>query len=171
MGGEQNRLLCGSMLVGGGSRTKIPVSCVERGRWEYVSPHSRPAPVPPTMRHLLKQMAGCDISGRFAGQASLWQTSGESTAAASVLGRENLSDTLDTHGAGGRPAEKPVLRRGLFGDRRRVRRQVRRIDLFDKPATLQKLWDRLDQRILIDALELRDNRASGTHGSVKLYKK
>ena len=46
------------------------------------------------------------------------------------------------------------------------------VDLFDKPATLQNLWDRLVQGIMIDALEICTikRQTSGKGGSVKLYK-
>ena len=55
-GGKQNRLSCGSILVAGRSRTRIPVACVERGRGSTRPGSScRGFCCPPTLRHLLKR--------------------------------------------------------------------------------------------------------------------
>ena len=37
VGGDQNRLVNSTILVGAGSKMKIPVSCTEKGRWAYKS--------------------------------------------------------------------------------------------------------------------------------------
>jgi hypothetical protein len=173
-GAKQNRGLCMSVLVGGRSRTTLPVSCVERGRWEYLSPRFAPGSCcPPTLRHLLKLATCAAGAGRFAGQASLWQAIRRKHGATATRSeRENLSDTLDTH----RDSVEALRRNlpyveGSSGIAVAIGGKVVSVDLFDKPTTLQKLWDRLADGIAIDALEICmiKRRTSGTDRSVKLY--
>jgi hypothetical protein len=49
---------------------------------------------------------------------------------------------------------------------------VASIDIFDKPATLQKLWDRLVLGLALDAVEVGDaeRAVDGSDISVELYK-
>jgi hypothetical protein len=112
-------------------------------------------------------------AGRSIGQASLWQAiRRKHRATATRSERENLSDTLDTH-----RSRVEDLRRNLpyvedsSGIAVAIGGQTVGIDIFDKPATLEKIWDRLVQGIAIDALEICmiTRRTSGTDRSVKLY--
>ena len=77
-GAKQNRVLNTSVLVAAASKTAIPVSCVERGRWRYVSPHfaSGGSHSSPKLRHILKksvsQSAG-EGRGHESDQAGVWK--------------------------------------------------------------------------------------------------
>ena len=94
-GAKQNRILRSSVLVAGRSRTRIPVACVEKGRWRYVSRKFRSGSCcPPTLRHLLKGGSpggGCD-------QTRMWAEIRHRHRRLGVRSRSaNLSDALDTH--------------------------------------------------------------------------
>ncbi len=166
-GGKQNRILASSVLVAGRSRTRVPVACVERKRWEGSSPLLKAGPCcPPSVRHLLKEEA----NGR---QSRIWQTiRRKHRATATRSATENMSDAMETR----RDAVEDLRRNlpypeGASGIAVALGGRVVGIDIFDKPATLSKLWDRLVQGVAIDALEAPDMafQASGADVAVKLY--
>jgi hypothetical protein len=66
VGAKQNRILDRTILVQAGTKTAVPVSCVERGRWDYRSERFAPAPraAYPELR-LAKRLGG--------GQGAVWQ--------------------------------------------------------------------------------------------------
>ena len=154
-GAKQDRVLRSSVLAAGGSRTRIPVCCVERGRWEYAGRRFAPGSCcPPTMRLLLKQAAYSAGSGRFAAQASVWQAVRRNhRATATRSERENLSDTLDTH----RDRAEDLRHRlpwpeGASGIAVALGGRLVSVDVFDKPETLARIWGRFVDGIVFDAL-------------------
>lgn len=65
VGAKQNRILDRTLLIQAKSRTAIPVSCVERGRWSYRSKRFAPAPraAHPDLRRTKREGGG---------QAQVW---------------------------------------------------------------------------------------------------
>ncbi len=165
-GGKQNRILASSVLVGGRSRTRVPVACVERGRWDDSRRFTAGSHCPPSLRHLLKEEA----NGR---QSRIWATIRRKHRQLGVHSPTgNMSDALDV-----RQEAAENLRQGLrcpedaSGIVVAPSGRVVTIDLFDKPATLERLWDRLVQGVVLDAMELQDSKcqAEGNDVAVKLY--
>jgi hypothetical protein len=166
-GGKQDRVLCNSVLAAGVSRTRIPVACVEPGRWDCESPaFASGSCCPPSLRHVLQV-------GGNARQARVWATIHERHRRLGVRSPTgNMSDAL---GVLREAAEE--LRRGLpyaegaSGIAVALGGKVVGIDLFDKPATMAKTWDRLVQGLVLDAAATPDaaRRASGSDVAVKLY--
>jgi hypothetical protein len=158
-GAKQNRVLNTSVLVAAGSKTSIPVSCVEQGRWHYRSRqfasggHSSPK-----LRHVLKKSVTESARagrGHDSDQGSVWNEVGrqmKSLGACSPTGA--MSDTMDFHRdrlAEFRERLKYV--EGAAGVAAAVGGKVVSVDLFDKPATCRKVWDRLLTGLVMDALE------------------
>jgi len=171
-GAKQDRVLRSSVLAAGGSRTRIPVCCVERGRWEYAGRRFSPGSCcPPTMRLLLKQVAYAAGSGRFLGQASVWQAVRRNhRATATPSERENLSDTHRDRAEDLR--HRLPWPEGASGIAVALGGRLVSADIFDKPETLAKIWGRIVDGIVLDALAAPDTRrqASGADLPVKLYR-
>ena len=165
-GGKQNRILCSSVLVGARSRTRIPVACVERGRWDDSRRFTAGSHCPPSLRHLLKEEA----NGR---QSRIWATiHRKHRATATRSGTENMSDALETR----RDAVEDLRRNlpyadGASGIAVALGGKTVGIDIFDKPATCKAVWARIVESLLLDAPGMPDSkrRASGSNVSVKLY--
>jgi hypothetical protein len=164
-GGKQNRAVRSSVLVAGASRTRIPVACTEPGRWEDDSrPFTAGSCCPPSLRHLLKEEA----NGR---QLRIWETIRRKHCRLGIRSRtEDLSDAMEAR----RDAAEDLRRNlpyaeGASGIAVALGGKVVGIDIFDKAATLERLWDRLLQGIALDALADTGCRAIGSDVAVKLY--
>ena len=166
-GGKQNRILASSILAAGTSRTRIPVACTESKRWECDSrPFKTGSHCPPSLRHLLKE-------GANGHQSRIWATIRRQHCRLGIRSQsENMSDALETR----RDAVEDLRRNlpyaeGASGIAVALDGKVVGIDIFDKPETLAKLWDRLLQGIALDAPEMPDLKcqASGSDVSVQLY--
>src|SRR5262245_55800708 len=78
VGAKQNRILNTSVLLPARSKVKIPVSCVERGRWSYVSRHfgSSGSHSPSKLRHALKSSVSESLAsgaGHRSDQGKVWE--------------------------------------------------------------------------------------------------
>jgi hypothetical protein len=159
-GAKQNRVLNTSVLVAAHSKTPIPVSCVEQGRWRYrtkqfVSGGSHSSS---KLRHILKKSSYKSMKagrGYASDQTGVWnEVSRQMDSLGSVSETTAMSDTYETYQ--GRLAEfRERLKyvEGATGMAVAVGNAVVAIDLFDKPLTCAKVWDRLLTGVVMDALE------------------
>jgi len=159
-GAKQNRVLNTSVLVAARTRTLIPVSCVERGRWRFRSHQfgSSGSHASSKLRHILKKSVSSSSlagQGHSSDQGEVWREVGRQMES---LGSHSptaaMADTYETHKD--RLAEFQARLHyveGAAGLAVALGGKIVSLDLFDKPATCQKVWSRLLSGLVLDALE------------------
>lgn len=160
IGAKQNRVINLSILVGGGKSIKIPVSCVEQGRWSYRTSEFGSAKRSLFAKARAKKMGRVSASLRQSGtrqanQGEVW---------ADIADKNTLFQTHSPTGA----MEDTYVSRGeqldtytrAFRAEPRQRGAVAAIDgkvvgleLFDSAATFTKFLDKLVRSYALDALE------------------
>jgi hypothetical protein len=157
-GGKQNRVLNASILIGGRSEAPIPVSCVERGRWAYRAAHFSGSGS--SSHGTLRAMMHSQVTKSY-------RSSGEARSDQGAVWREvdrkltetgSTSDTAYLHKAyeDSEAALRPVLEQlpapeGACGAVFAHGGKIVGLDLFDRPATLVRLWEKLVRAYAIDA--------------------
>jgi len=164
VGAKQNRILNISILLRPRSKTHIPVSCVEAGRWRDVSRYFAPGPLShPKLRaktshsvtHFLREMR-CPRSD----QGMVWEEVDEafekvgasSPTAALSDAIEHRKTSLDDYVA------KVAYPAGACGLLAAIDGQFVALDLFDKPETCERVWERLVRSYAFDALPTAGRR-------------
>jgi hypothetical protein len=160
IGAKQNRIVNTSVLIAAGSKVKIPVSCVEQGRWGYRSRHfqSSGSHSSSKLRHALKASvakSAIAMKGHRSDQSSIWrEVERQQTALGTSSDTLAMSDTFVAHEV--RVAnyqERLKYVEGASGIAVAIGNNVVALDLFDKPSTCRKLWNRLLSGFTLDALE------------------
>ena len=176
IGAKQNRVLNASVLIAAHSTTKIPVSCVERGRWGYRSRDFKPSGshVPSKLRRTLKSSVSRSIQegeGYLSDQGEVWREVDCLHCAHGVeSGTAAMSDAFEAHQD--RVAEfreKLTYVEGAQGVAVAIEGRVATVDLFDKPDTCQKVWDRLLSGVAFDAIEAGAAQATVEVKDVEQY--
>jgi hypothetical protein len=160
IGAKQNRVLNADIMAPAQRELPIPVSCVEAGRWRYHSPKFAGSG---TMAHgqLRKMMSkGAHAAYRAVGspspdQGQVW---GEVARKLGALNSASPSHALyqayEDHQARLNEVLGNVrVPEGCSGVAVAHGGKVAGVDLFDKPATLAKLWPKLLRGYALDALE------------------
>lgn len=159
-GAKQNRVLNTSVLIAAQSKTNIPVSCVEQGRWRY---HGRQFVSGGThssskLRHFLKGSVSRSLKsgiGHVSDQMAVWSEVGRQSESLGACSETSaMADTYEKYKAGlASFQERLKYVPGATGLAVAVGQQVVSIDVFDKPATCGKVWSRLLTGVVMDALE------------------
>ena len=162
VGAKQNRILNTSVLVAARGKTKIPVSCVEAGRWGYKSRKfgSGGTHSPAKLRRVLKASVSYSLKakrGYRSDQGGVWEEVARQQAALGASsGTSAMSDTFEAHRKRlDEFREKLHYVEGAVGAAVAVGGKVVTIDLFDKPTTCGRVWNRLLSGAILDALELQ----------------
>jgi hypothetical protein len=165
-GAKQNRILNTSVLIAAHSKTPIPVSCVEQGRWRYRSRQfvSGGSHSSSKLRHYLKASVSHSLkagAGHSSDQGAVWS---EVRRQMGSLGTSSdtgaMADTYETyqkHLAEFRDRLQYI--EGATGVAVAVGKKVVALDLFDKASTCQKVWNRLLSGVVMDALEASQSEA------------
>jgi hypothetical protein len=160
IGAKQNRVLNADIMAAAHGELPIPVSCVEAGRWRYHSPKFAGSGTM-SHSHLRKLMAGyAHASYRAAGtpasdQGAVWS---EVERKLAKLGSASPSHALhqaylDYEDQLGDLGGRLRVPEGCHGAAFAHGGRVVGADLFDRPATLGRLWPKVLRAYALDALE------------------
>jgi ARG/rhodanese/phosphatase superfamily protein len=162
VGAKQNRILNTSILVAAKTKTKIPVSCVEQGRWGYKSKFFglSGSYSPSKLRYALKASVAQSLKTRgtrHSDQGAVWNQVGELHAMYCVESSTHaMADAFDAYkDQVSEFQEQLKYVEGASGIAVVIGKKVVGCDLFDKPSTCRKVWDRLLSGLVFDALEAK----------------
>jgi hypothetical protein len=161
VGAKQNRILNTSVLLPARSETKIPVSCVEQGRWRHVSMQFRSGSYSPAGLRARKSR-DVSYSLRTVGQAmsdqgAVWDDVAERSArlqspSPTMAMHDVVDQNQDSLNAYVEALTYPADACGVVAaiDGRFVA-----LDLFDKAQTMEQVWPRLVTGYAMDAISRR----------------
>jgi hypothetical protein len=173
-GAKQNRVLNTSVLIAAHSKTQIPVSCVEQGRWRYRSRHFSPSGSHSSskLRHYLKASVSASLrrgAGHSSDQSAVWrEVSRQMDALDSSSSTHAMSDTYENYKSRLEEFQSHLKYvEGATGVAVAVGPNVVAVDVFDKPGTCRKVWDRLLSGVVMDALEEPPSDTTAQAGDVE----
>jgi hypothetical protein len=159
IGAKQNRILNTSILVNAGESMKIPVSCVEHGRWRYKSSRfaSSEYHSPSELRLHLKKSVYASLKlggGHRSNQGLVWDKVGEIHQKLGTSSRTgDMSDAFASYKKKITKSQKKFSYvQGATGMAIAVGNKVIAMDVFDKPTTCEKVWNRLLSGHIVDAI-------------------
>jgi hypothetical protein len=167
VGAKQNRVLNASLMVPARGEMPIPVSCVEAGRWGYRSPKFAGSGAM-SHGHLRKMLCSHTSESYLAfgapasKQGEVWgEIDRKLGAMKSASPTHALMKAYEDHDAhiGGLLASMQAPE-GCCGVAFALHGKIAGIDLFDRPATLAKLWAKVFRAYALDVLEQTEAKAA-----------
>ena len=162
IGAKQNRILNATVLVAAKRKMKIPVSCVEQGRWAYRSKRfqSSKRRSPSKLRHALNTSVFSSLKkkkGHRSDQGKVWEEVGALEASLDVSSRTvAMSETYEAYEQQVAEFREKIHHvEGASGVAVAIGGRIVALDLFDKPATCQEVWDRLLSGFVLDLLDAK----------------
>ncbi len=167
VGAKQNRIVNASFLIPPGSITRIPVSCVEQGRWRYkgrefgasrhFSPHSIRRDTAEFHKTSLRQKRGyaSDQGKVWASVADMSHKMDAPTMTGAMNDvmeqkRASIEEYLKGFSLEGRETGGAFFVNGIF----------RGIDMFDRAATFGKMFPKLLSGVAVEAMMAQGERPS-----------
>ncbi|MDX1578201.1 MAG: DUF6569 family protein [Gemmatimonadota bacterium] len=171
LGAKQNRMASRSLLLPGETATRIPVSCIEHGRWRYTHRGFRPSDKHSPSRtrksvrsleaRLAKQGIAAEPRELQAAQADVWDDVASYSRRLGVRSRtgalDELYDVVGPKLEGWVPRFPPV--EGQVGLVAFDRDRLLGSDVVGGRGLYARLHGRLLRGYMLDALELREVRA------------
>lgn len=174
VGAKQNRILNTSVLVAAGTQARIPVSCVEADRWRYTSRRfgSAGRHASARLRRVLKKSVTSAARNRRehrSDQLGVWEEVARQQAALGAASPtsamadtfEAYADRLETF------REKTKYVDGAIGLAAAIGDQIVSIDLFDKPETCRRVWNRILSGLMLEALEAKSESVTAKSDDVR----
>jgi hypothetical protein len=158
VGAKQNRVVNLTVLVAAAAAYKLAVSCVEQGRWRYMSRNfEAKAWAHPKLRALKMKSVHRNraaMGGSRSDQGEVWEEVGEHLDALEAPSpTSSMTDGFEA--AEGRLEgyrEKIRLPEAACGFVAARGGRILGVDLFDTPATMHKLWKRIADAYFVEAL-------------------
>jgi hypothetical protein len=159
-GAKQNRVLNTSVLIAAHTKTVLPVSCVEQGRWRYLSRQFSSSDYygSSKLRAVLKKSVNDSTmsgGGHSSDQSAVWaEVSRQMRSMGSESPTMAMADTMTDHKPHiDRHVAEVAYAEGAAGLAVAVGGKVVSVDLFDAPETCRKVWPRVLRGVVLDALE------------------
>jgi hypothetical protein len=157
VGAKQNRILNVSVLLGAGSTARIPVSCVERGRWSWRDRSFRSAGhvAGPELRRHKASSLRTDALARGAAQGTVWAAVDDQLTRVGALSPTAANSdgfearAADIRSLSGRFALEP----GQCGMVASIAGRGWCLDAVSRPAVFERVYPKLLAGYVYDALE------------------
>jgi len=165
VGAKQNRIINLSILVAGGMKVAIPVSCVEQGRWSYRSREFSSAGRALFAKARARKMAHVSESlrssgTRYAKQGEIWRDVADKVDLCGIPSETtSMSDAYEATAS--RVADYMAAFRAeprQCGAVVAVDGKVAGLELFDSPAAFAKYFAKLVRGYALDALETANGK-------------